>query len=43
VFNFFCNYPKGVNESYRRFLENRIRDAFGFEGVPLTLVFKSKS
>ena len=42
VFNFFCNYPKGIAESYRRFLENRIRENFGFEGVPLTLVFKSK-
>ena len=42
VFNFFCNFPKGINESYRRFLENRIRESFGFEGVPLTLVFKSK-
>lgn len=42
VFNFFCNYAKGVDESYRRFLENRIRENFGFEGVPLTLVFKAK-
>lgn len=42
VFNFFCNYPKGVTEAYRRFLENRIRESFSFEGVPLTLVFKSK-
>ena len=43
VFAFFCNYPKGVQESYRRYLENQIREAFGFAGVPLTLVFKSKS
>ncbi len=42
VFAIFSNYPKGVNESYRRYLENRIRDAFGFEGVPLTLSFKKK-
>lgn len=42
VFAFFSNYPKGVKESYRRYLENRIRDAFGFEGVPLTLSFKQK-
>ncbi len=43
VFAFFCNYPKGVHESYRRYLENKLRDAFGFFGVPLTLVFKAKS
>ena len=43
VFAFFCNYPKGVHESYRRYLENKLREAFGFVGVPLTLVFKAKS
>lgn len=43
VFAFFCNYPRGVHESYRRYLENKLREAFGFIGVPLTLVFKAKS
>lgn len=43
VFNFFCNYPKGVKESYRRYLENQLREAFDFQGVPLTLTFKEKS
>ncbi|MCH8277082.1 MAG: ribosome biogenesis GTPase Der [Bacteroidetes bacterium] len=42
VFNFFCNFPQGIREPYRRYLENQIRKAYGFEGVPLTLVFKSK-
>ena len=42
VFAFFCNLPEGVKESYRRYLENQIREAFGFEGVPLTLSFKRK-
>jgi GTP-binding protein len=42
VFNFFCNHPQGVKEPYRRFLENQLRSHFGFEGVPLTLVFKAK-
>lgn len=42
VFAFFCNHPQGVKESYRRYLENRMREAFGFEGVPLTLSFKQK-
>ena len=42
VFAFFCNHPQGVKESYRRYLENRLRAAFGFEGVPMALVFRSK-
>ena len=43
VFAFFCNHPQGVKESYRRYLENRLRAAFGFEGVPMILTFRSKS
>jgi GTP-binding protein len=42
VFAFFCNHPKGVKDHYKRYLEKRIRAAFGFEGVPLTLVFRQK-
>ncbi len=42
VFAFFANHPEGVKESYRRYLENRLREAFGFEGVPLTLSFRRK-
>ncbi len=43
VFAFFCNYPHGVRESYRRYLENELRKAFDFEGIPLTIVFRAKS
>ncbi|GIV60024.1 ribosome biogenesis GTPase Der [Rhodocaloribacter litoris] len=42
VFSFFCNHPRGIREPYRRYLENQLREAFGFQGVPLTLVFKRK-
>jgi GTP-binding protein len=42
MFAFFCNEPKLVQESYKRFLANKLREHFGFEGVPLTLVFKEK-
>jgi GTPase len=42
VFAFFCNHPQGIKESYRRYLENQLRQSFGFAGVPLTLVFKAK-
>lgn len=42
MFAFFTNHPKLVQESYKRFLEHKIREHFGFSGVPLTLVFKQK-
>lgn len=42
VFAFFCNDPRLIDENYRRFLENRLRDHFGFRGVPLVLAFKRK-
>jgi GTP-binding protein len=43
VFAFFCNDPTLMDTPYRRYLENRIRDRYGFEGVPITLSFKRKS
>ncbi len=42
TFVFFCNLPQYVQESYQRFLENRIREHFDFTGVPLTLFFRQK-
>jgi GTP-binding protein len=41
-FAFFCNLPQYVQESYQRFLENKIRENFDFEGVPVRLIFKKK-
>ncbi|MEZ4702312.1 MAG: ribosome biogenesis GTPase Der [Rhodothermales bacterium] len=43
VFTFFCNFPQGIAESYRRYLENQLRKAFPLEGVPVTIHFKAKS
>jgi GTP-binding protein len=42
VFAFFCNDPRLIDDSYKRFLENKIRGHFTFEGVPLVLSFKRK-
>ncbi len=42
VFVFFCNYPQGIRDSYRRYLEGKIRAALDFTGVPLTLTFRRK-
>jgi GTP-binding protein len=41
VFTFRVNDPKLVHFTYKRFLENRLRQAFGFEGTPLRLEFSS--
>ncbi|MFC1514138.1 ribosome biogenesis GTPase Der [candidate division KSB1 bacterium] len=42
VFVFFTNHPDGITESYKRYLNNKIREDFNFAGVPLTLEFKRK-
>jgi GTP-binding protein len=41
-FAFFCNLPQYINEPYRRFLENKIRNEFDFTGVTINLFFRSK-
>jgi GTPase len=43
LFVFHCNDPEIVQTSYKRFLENIIRQNFDFEGVPLTLEFRKRS
>jgi GTPase len=42
TFAFFCNHPESIHFSYIRFLENRIREAFGFGGSPLKLKFRRR-
>jgi GTPase len=42
AFAFFCNLPQYIQESYQRFLENRLRENFDFEGVPVRLFFRKK-
>lgn len=42
AFAFFCNLPQYIQESYIRFLENRLREKFDFEGVPIRLFFRKK-
>lgn len=41
-FAFFCNLPQYIQESYQRFLENKIREHFDFDGVPVRLIFRKK-
>ncbi len=42
AFAFFCNLPQYIPDSYKRFLENRLRDEFNFTGVPLKIFFRKK-
>lgn len=42
AFAFFCNLPQYIQPSYTRFLENRLREKFDFEGVPIRLFFRKK-
>jgi GTP-binding protein len=41
-FVFFVNDPRLVHFSYERYLENVIRESFGFEGTPLRFVFRTR-
>ncbi|MCX7879121.1 MAG: ribosome biogenesis GTPase Der [Ignavibacteria bacterium] len=43
VFAFFCNFPELLPDSYKRFIERIIRRNFGFEGTPISFIFKKKS
>lgn len=43
TFVFFVNDPELVHFSYLRYLENRIREAFDFEGTAIRLVFRRRS
>jgi len=42
TFLFFSNFPKLIQKSYIRYLENRIRDEYNLEGVPVRIRFKKK-
>ena len=42
VFKFFMNNPQDLPPNYRRFIENKLRERYGFNGVPITMVFRQK-
>ena len=41
VFAIFCNYPKLISTSYRRYLENELYNQFNFSGAPIKLSFRN--
>ncbi|WP_439473333.1 ribosome biogenesis GTPase Der [Algoriphagus formosus] len=42
VFAFFCNLPQYIKNPYTRYLENRLRENFEFDGVPVKILYKNK-
>ncbi|MGD9117744.1 MAG: ribosome biogenesis GTPase Der [Dehalococcoidia bacterium] len=42
TFVFFVNDPKLIHFSYQHYLENKLRQSFGFAGTPLRFVFKTR-
>ncbi len=43
LFAFYCNHPNLITDNYKRFLENKLREKFGFEGVPVILSYRNKN
>lgn len=42
LFVIFTNYPKLIPASYKRFVENQLRENFNLEGVPIRISFRKK-
>ena len=42
-FAFFCNLPQYIKDPYRRYIENKLRESFNFQGVPISLHFRPKN
>ncbi|MBT4415244.1 MAG: ribosome biogenesis GTPase Der, partial [Flavobacteriaceae bacterium] len=41
-FAFFCNLPQYIKDPYKRYLENKIREIYDFNGVPINIFFRKK-
>lgn len=41
-FVFFANLPQYVKDPYKRFIENKLREIYDFEGVPIDIYFRQK-
>lgn len=41
-FAFYCNLPQYVKEPYKRYLENKLREAYNFTGVPIQIYMRKK-
>lgn len=43
VFAFFSNFPEQIPDSYKRFMERKLREHFDFAGTPISFVFRKKN
>ncbi len=43
TFLFLTNSPQQIHFSYKRYIENQIRKSFGFQGIPLSIIFRRAS
>ena len=41
-FAFFCNLPQYVRDPYKRYLENKLREIYDFQGVPVSVYMRKK-
>jgi len=41
-FAFYANFPDEIKEPYKNYLENKLREHFGFSGVPIRIYFRKK-
>lgn len=42
TFVFFCSDPKAIHFSYRRYIENKLRESFSFTGTPIRISFRGR-
>jgi GTP-binding protein len=43
TFVVFVNDPKLAHFSFRRYMENQLRDAFGFQGTAIRVIFRGRT
>ncbi len=42
TFVLFANYPESIPDHYKRYLDNSLRNTFGFKGAPIRLFFRKR-
>lgn len=42
AFAFFCNNPDYIQNNYRQYLENQLRERYNLSGIPISMFFKEK-
>jgi GTPase len=42
-FIIFCSHPQDLHFSYKRFVENAFREAFGYKDIPISIIFRERT